>query len=428
MGPIGAASSCPPPGLVAAVLPTPVMSGQVSLSTQVSTTPSTATRASLTQILARENKKHQVAEPFIVNRVGVPPALRENVFKSNLDTKHSKAPSKSENPVKELQMQNVGVESSSCLGGGGDSKPGGGNSGRLPQSNADTSRKMSESPVVTVTIRSKGSDKDQLVIKRPKDWKEVVKAQSIVSLPQSVLPKTKSSLSTPLRVPRPNFQFFDKSSRAVARIGRAEQEDTAPTFHIPQKSDKPAFPETVAGHPGLPCGLQRITSSLIHNAKSSPTKMALKEMKKIQPVVSSKPLAALAPLACSPASPPDASDTPPQLSPQCSLPDSEPASRSRLQLKPATSPKLSIEQYLTVSDHTAGLVEKISPALGETSDPATPSKVEKKPKREARKSLQQKPVLIPWSKRSKEQPKRSGGWTWKGEGFVAKVYLNVSDN
>ena len=35
--------------------------------------------------------------------------------------------------------------------------------------------------------------------------------------------------------------------------------------------------------------------------------------------------------------------------------------------------------------------------------------------------------LIPWKVRSKEPPVNSGGWRWKGEGVVAKVYLHVSN-
>ena len=30
------------------------------------------------------------------------------------------------------------------------------------------------------------------------------------------------------------------------------------------------------------------------------------------------------------------------------------------------------------------------------------------------------------SRRNKEPPRRSGGWSWKGDSFLAKVHLNVS--
>jgi len=126
--------------------------------------------------------------------------------------------------------------------------------------------------------------------------------------------------------------------------------------------------------------------------------------------------------------------------------------RSRLQLKPAASPKLTIEKYLTVSN--SANVRSLSVSLNdqgnklkrgsecesrfsdlseETKDLLLPGASlkyqqsgEKKPKRDSfsRKNSQQKPILIPWRKRSKELPKKSGGWTWKGEGFVAKVQLN----
>jgi len=113
---------------------------------------------------------------------------------------------------------------------------------------------------------------------------------------------------------------------------------------------------------------------------------------------------------------------------------------------------LTIEKYLTVSNSanaksvsTALLDQsiKLKQSLASESPPsdlagerkghilpgASPKyqhSVEKKQKRDSssRKHSHQKPILIPWSKRSSEAPKKSGGWTWKGEGFVAKVHLN----
>ena len=142
------------------------------------------------------------------------------------------------------------------------------------------------------------------------------------------------------------------------------------------------------------------------------------------------------------------SDKPPRLSPQISL-TSPTLSRSRLQLKPATSPKLNIEQYLTVSNANIskladtgispiktrkhGLVVvgecKASPVKetkAKTPEVSTSHNAEKKVKRDSLSRKQSTHGLIPWSKRSKEPPKKSGGWSWKTKGFIGKVYLNVS--
>ena len=122
----------------------------------------------------------------------------------------------------------------------------------------------------------------------------------------------------------------------------------------------------------------------------------------------------------------DPSDLPPKLSPQISLDrerSSSPAlSRSRLQLKPATSPQLDIEQYLTVTKVSRRSGLAISPA---PPAPDTAQQSDKK-KRDSVGKKSSKPVLIPWSKRNKEPPKKSGGWSWKGDCFVGKVHLNVS--
>ena len=156
--------------------------------------------------------------------------------------------------------------------------------------------------------------------------------------------------------------------------------------------------------------------------------MTLKEMKRIPARILEKPMSILTPLSVSQPSSEDSdpSDLPPKLSPQISLDrerSSSPAlSRSRLQLKPATSPQLDIEQYLTVT--------KVSRKSGLATSPAPPApdtaQQSDKKKRDSVGKKNSKPVLIPWSKRNKEPPKKSGGWSWKGDCFVGKVHLNVS--
>ena len=101
--------------------------------------------------------------------------------------------------------------------------------------------------------------------------------------------------------------------------------------------------------------------------------------------------------------------------------------RSRLQLKPATSPKLSVEKYPVVE-----AAETMGQPAGDCEmavRPAASSQERPKPvKKEGRRSnaaVAAQP-LVPWSRRSKEPPKNSGGWSWQGEGTVARVYLNVS--
>merc|ERR1719317_1661495 len=160
------------------------------------------------------------------------------------------------------------------------------------------------SPDVTVKIKSKSLNPEPNLTRKPKDWKEVVKAQNIIPKTQNVLPKPKPSLVTPLRVPKPNFQFFEKDPQKQSynklNAKSSLESKEMPTFHIPHKSDKSVSsePKVSVGHPGLPFGLQRITSSLIHNSKS-PTKMALKDMKKIPPKIIAKPMSILTPMKCS---------------------------------------------------------------------------------------------------------------------------------
>jgi len=54
---------------------------------------------------------------------------------------------------------------------------------------------------------------------------------------------------------------------------------------------------------------------------------------------------------------------------------------------------------------------------------------EKKTRKERRSGSLAKAAkpLVAWSKRSKDPPKNSGGWSWQGEGFVAKVHLNIEE-
>ena len=501
-------------GLVAAVLPTPVQSVAAMPST-ISTTSSSHYLSSasstvinsattISQILrdSREIKKGSIPNnnsdrqaPVIINRVAVP-VSNENIFKNVLDSKYSQSASKMESSdigVKESQMKNNLLKSLNST------KPipikgtkvnkiqeVANSNVNFAQNNVEITKRMKDfSPVVTVKIKSKTYDQEPNLIRKPKDWKEVVKAQNIIPRYQNVLPKPKSSIVTPLRVPKPHFQFFEKDPQKLSHnklnVKSSLESKEMPTFHIPHKSDKSVSsePRVSLGHPGLPFGLQRMTSSLIHNSKS-PTKMTLKEMRKIPPKILAKPMSILSPLICNNDN--ETSDEPPKLSPQIPIKslkqtgaedfikstdqskdspkcgEFESSSiapnlgRSRLQLKPATSPKLTIEKYLTVSNGAnvrslnaslsdqgsklkPGSESRISDLSEETrghllpgASPKYQQSGEKKPKRDSssRKNSQQKPILIPWSKRSSEPPKKSGGWTWKGEGFVAKVHLNVS--
>ena len=468
VGPISASSS----SLVATVLPTPVSSlGSLGSLPHTVLTASTATTTSITKILSHgrqeQDRPGQPAEPVIVNQVLVPPPaspLRDTscqaVFRSFLDSDKLKL----ESAAKEAKMKSI--------------------------LNIPSSLKTSEaavSPIVTVTVRSKAgspaSSDLQHVIKRPKDWKEVVKSQS------SVVPRPgarSGSLVTPLRVPRPSFQFLGQDSKQppvpastadlTTVTSSSASSASVPTFHIPQKSDSSpglgsaSEPRASSlGHPGLPCGLQRMTSSLMQNSKS-PTKMTLKEMKRIPAKVLGPPMSVISP--CVPGPGPEVEDRPPKLLPQVSLASaSAPAvrasspglARSRLQLKPATSPKLELEQYLTVTTSDPAAVSQLaaapdlaslsaasakprkaaaaaspgarlpssapSPAAKPEPAPASASPLaagEKKTKRDSLTRKSSAPVLIPWSRRNKEPPRRSGGWSWKGDSFLAKVHLNVS--
>jgi len=498
-------------GLVAAVLPTPVqtvaaMPSTISTTsssqqkTSVSST-STKTATAISQILldSRENKKtlfsnnnSDVPAQVTINRV-VAPVSNENALKNVLDSKFRQSASKLGNS--DLRTNESHVKNNLLKSVNSSSKPApikvnkiqeDATNSHLAQNNFDIAKRMRAfSPDVTVKIKSKSLNPEPNLTRKPKDWKEVVKAQNIIPKTQNVLPKPKPSLVTPLRVPKPNFQFFEKDPQKQSynklNAKSSLESKEMPTFHIPHKSDKSVSsePKVSVGHPGLPFGLQRITSSLIHNSKS-PTKMALKEMKKIPPKIIAKPMSILTPMKCSNKT--EMPDEPPKLSPQVPLKslnqfgdedfndstdqrndnteceEFESSSiapnevRSRLQLKPATSPKLTIEKYLTVSNSvnaksvSTSLLDQgtklkqslvtespLSDLVGERKGHALPGaspkyqhSAEKKQKRDSssRKHSQQKPILIAWSKRSSEAPKKSGGWTWKGEGFVAKVHLN----
>ena len=285
-------------------------------------------------------------------------------------------------------------------------------------------------------------------VKRAKDSKEVMRGQSV--------PKSRSPASSPLRVPKPSIS---KAS------GLERKEVEMPTLHIPQKTEKTSSPRTSQGHPGLPNGLLWMTSSLIHNSNSN-TKMALKESKGVTKKEPS--LQKLAPLSISDD---QFMDRPPKLVAQVPVKqlddnsfsksiekslESETGARSRLQLKPATSPKLRVEDYAMVPPPSA-LLSKPSvgrpPKLGSGNLPnsnlaegtkrsclggeagssgnktSTVVGGEKKTRKERRSGSLAKAAkpLVAWSRRSKEPPKNSGGWSWKGEGFVGKVHLNVSN-
>ena len=477
VGPIAASNN---PGLVATVLPNMVQNVSMSSGCNTIMTTTTSTTTSITKIVTGAKKtlpvKNNLLETpssssMIINHVILPQQPVDSLKSLHADNKFSKSALKLENTVKEIHIKN--------------------NMSKTPTSNMNVSKSGSASeilniptqirnqgdiktlsdslPLVTVTVKSKttvGESKDQHLMKRPKDWKEAVKEQNILQKSKS---KSCSTLVTPLRVPKPNFQFLDKDSvklqnnkLSVKSLGGASSESMLPTFHINQKPDPPAPPVQNSGHPGLPSGLQR-TTSLMHNSKS-PTKMTLKEMKRIPSKVLVQPMSIITPVSKSDNETPDViSDKPPKLSPQVSLSKSEfrapspSLNRSRLQLKPATSPKLKIEQYLTVStddvskllsksgqssiktrrgvtvsgleaDKTSSTIEDLQFKRAASVEPATPQTLlEKKPKRESlsKRKSSSSTVLIPWSKRNKEPPKKSGGWSWKGESFVGKVYLNV---
>ena len=235
--------------------------------------------------------------------------------------------------------------------------------------------------------------------------------------------------------PRGQTQLPNHGSglQAAARPGILNRRDLRQKC---QKSDSSPGLESAGkprasslGHPGLPCGLWKMTC-------------------------------------------PEVEDRPPKLLPQVSLASaSAPAvrasspglARSRLQLKPATSPKLELEQYLTVTTSDPAAVSQLaaapdlaslsaasakprkaaaaaspgarlpssapSPAAKPEPAPASASPQaagEKKTKRDSLTRKSSAPVLIPWSRRNKEPPRRSGGWSWKGDSFLAKVHLNVS--
>ena len=466
-------------GLVATVLPTLV----TSCVPNTILTSTTSTTTSVTKIVtgasqeADKSVKRESDSPLVVNHVTVPHHQMKDFqsgFKSFVDGKFEKSRAKLENTVKGIQMKNTMSRTPPLLparglGGLSNNKSmaeivsvpanshGSGHNKKAPDC----------SPIVTVTVRSKSGtvEEDHHVIKRPKDWKEVVKAQSLpqkslpVSSSKTIKPST-SPLVTPLRVPKPNFQFLQHDTPKLNQNKSSPKTvgSELPTFHIPHQSDSVSLSSETKvslGHPGLPCGLQRMTSSLMQISKS-PTKMALKEMKRIPSKAIGQPMSITAPV--TPSSDPhteaELPDRPPRLSPQISLSSAGASatspilSRSRLQLKPATSPKLDIEQYLTVSNtnvsklisdssissiktRKSGLVieTKNQPAKDlkvKTPEVSTSPSAEKKAKRDSIPRKQSAPVLIPWSKRNKEPPKKSGGWSWKTKGFIGKVHLNVS--
>lgn len=324
---------------------------------------------------------------------------------------------------------------------------GGGGGGKVKKTDqlADALYHKQAAKSAKESLESRGQNS----VKKAKDSREVMRGQSV--------PKSRSPAASPLRVPKPAI------SKALS-LERKEVE--MPTLHIPQKTEKTSSARTNQGHPGLPNGLLWMTSSLIHNSNSN-TKMALKECKAGASVIRKEPsLKKLAPLSISDD---QFMDRPPKLVAQVAVKqlddnsfsksiekslESEAGSRSRLQLKPATSPKLRVEDYAMVPPPSA-LLSKPSvgrpPKLGSGNLPnsnlaegtkrsclgeggssggnKTSTVGEKKTRKERRSGSLAKAAkpLVAWSKRSKDPPKNSGGWTWKGEGFVAKVHLNVSN-
>ena len=332
---------------------------------------------------------------------------------------------------------------SEVRGGGGGGGLGGVGGGKVKKTDqlADALNHKQAAKSAKESLESRGQNS----VKKAKDSKEVIRGQSV--------PKSRSPASSPLRVPKPPI------SKASER-----KEVEMPTLHIPQKTEKTSSARTSQGHPGLPNGLLWMTSSLIHNSNSN-AKMALKESKGVSVTRKEPSLKKLAPLSISDD---QFMDRPPKLVAQVpakqlddnsfsksiekSL-ESEAGSRSRLQLKPATSPKLRVEDYAMVPPPSA-LLSKPSvgrpPKLGSGNLPnsnlaegtkrsclgeggssgnKTSTVVEKKTRKERRSGSLAKAAkpLVAWSKRSKDPPKNSGGWSWKGEGFVAKVHLNVSN-
>ena len=283
----------------------------------------------------------------------------------------------------------------------------------------------------------------QKSMKKAKDYKEAMRGQSIQ--------KSRSPAPSPLCAPKP--------SKALS----LERKDVEmPTLHIPQKTEKASSTMISQGHPGLPNGLLWMTSSLIHNSNN---KMALKESKGASVTRKEPSLKKLAPLSIGDD---QFMDRPPRLVAQVpakQLDDNsfskliekslanEAGSRSRLQLKPATSPKLRVEDYAMVPPPSAFLskpsvgrppkvgsgnlansnlaesTKRSCPGEGGSSENKTSTVGEKKTRKERRSGSLAKASksLVAWSKRCKDPPKNSGGWSWKGEGFVAKVHLNVSN-
>ena len=101
----------------------------------------------------------------------------------------------------------------------------------------------------------------------------------------------------------------------------------------------------------------------------------------------------------------------------------------RLRMRTSVSKKDLSEEKRRGSGLGTGTVAVAPPPAKPEPAPASASPLaagEKKAKRDSLTRKSSAPVLIPWSRRNKEPPKRSGGWSWKGDSFLAKVHLNVS--
>ena len=298
-------------------------------------------------------------------------------------------------------------------------------------------------------------------LKKSTDLKEGVKSQNVAAKSQSLPPKSSSVI--PLRVqksPIPRAATLERQTSSSRQKPAIEAKET-PTLHLAQKTDKTGtLPGRISqGHPGLPNGLRWMTSSLNYNSQST-NAMPLKEprassswrkdglLNKLTPLVISEDFPEAQPSRGSRLPQKQFEDNSFSKSIEKSL-ESESVVRWRLQLKPATSPKLRTEQYATVPTPSATPFHQASSepsrskagptgALIDSDEGAKKSSLEgesanktaspgEKKVRKRRSGILTKPVkLIPWSKRSKEPPRNSGGWSWKSEGFVAKVHLNVS--
>jgi len=105
--------------------------------------------------------------------------------------------------------------------------------------------------------------------------------------------------------------------------------------------------------------------------------------------------------------------------------------RSRLQLKPATSPQLVLEKYPVVESIklTAKKLQRPSSGISTLSQDKGKRlwSGEKRKSGGKRGSNAPEAPLVPWTERSKEPPVNSGGWSWVGKPTAAKVYVQKDE-